>query len=168
AQSALLQERIRCILKSAKRPPANMTKEEVKAAQTLAKDKSITILPADKGRATVIMNTEHYEKQMDTMLQDSNTYEILKKDPTEDKKKALKSLLKPLLKKEKISKETYNHLIPTASITPRIYGTPKIHKPGTPLRPIVDSIGSVTFNLSKALVDLIKPLLGLTDQHSPL
>lgn len=38
----------------------------------------------------------------------------------------------------KISKEDYNHLIPRASITPRIYSTPKIHKTGTPLRPIVE------------------------------
>ena len=50
-------------------------------------------------------------------------------------------------------------------ITPRTYGTPKVHKQGTPLRPIVDSIGSVTYNLSKALVELVKPLLGQTTQH---
>lgn len=48
---------------------------------------------------------------------------------------------------------------------PRIYGTPKIHKKDIPLRPIVDSIGSVTYNLSKALVEIIKPLLGQTKHH---
>lgn len=53
----------------------------------------------------------------------------------------------------------------TASITPRIYGTPKIHKTGTPLRPIVDSMGSIPYNLSKDLVEIIKPLLGQTEQH---
>ena len=99
------------------------------------------------------------------MLQDTTTYEILKKDPTEEKKRKLKSLLKPLLDTGKIDKQQYSNLIPTSNITPRIYGTPKIHKPGAPLRPVVDSIGSVTYNLSKYLANTIKPLLGQTQQH---
>lgn len=41
----------------------------------------------------------------------------------------------------------------------------KFTKKDTPLRPIVDSIGSVTYNLSKALVEIIKPLLGTTEHH---
>uniref|UniRef100_A0A667ZFG8 Reverse transcriptase domain-containing protein n=1 Tax=Myripristis murdjan TaxID=586833 RepID=A0A667ZFG8_9TELE len=125
----------------------------------------ITILPADKGRTTVILDTTQYEMQMKEMLMDHHTYEILKKDPTEEKKRKLKALLKPLLSENKIDKQTYNHLIPTANITPRIYGTPKIHNPGAPLRPIVDSIGSVTYNLSKTLAKIIKPLLGQTEYH---
>lgn len=39
----------------------------------------------------------------------------------------------------------------------------KIHKPGAPFRAIVDSIRSVTYNLSKA--EIIMVLLGLTEQH---
>lgn len=100
---------------------------------------------------------------MKEMLND--TYKVLKKDPTEEKKNKLKALLKPLLKDNKINKQTYNHPIHTANITPRIYGTPKIHKPGTPLRPIVNSIGSVTYNLSKAIAEIIKPMLRQTEQH---
>lgn len=73
----------------------------------------------------------------------------------EDKNK--QTLLKPLVDKGKIDKDNYNFFVPTASITPRIYGTPKIHKKDIPLRPIVDSIGSVIYNLSKALVEIIKP-----------
>lgn len=111
------------------------------------------------------MDTETYEQKMEAMLADRDTYEILKKDPTEDKKRTLKTLLKPLLENKKITQEAYDHLIPTANVTPRIYGTPKIHKKDTPLRPIVDSIGSVTYNLSKALVEIIKPLLEKTEHH---
>ena len=86
------------------------------------------MLPADKGRTTVIMDTEQYEKQMINMLDDKDTYEILKKDPTQEKKKKLKALLNPLVDERKIDKDNYKYLVPTASITPRIYGTPKIHK----------------------------------------
>ena len=43
------------ILKRHKLPPSNITKEEREALQTLKKDSSVMILPADKGRATVIL-----------------------------------------------------------------------------------------------------------------
>ena len=148
-QKAQLRNEVAGILKSAKTPTSNITKEEEKAIKNLAKNNNIMILPADKGRTTVVMDTTQYETQMHNMLLDTTTYEILKKDPTEDKKKKLKALLKPLLDAKKIEEKTaYNNLVPTANITPRIYGTPKIHKPGAPLRPIVDSIGSVTYNLT--------------------
>uniref|UniRef100_A0A8C6KE76 Uncharacterized protein n=1 Tax=Nothobranchius furzeri TaxID=105023 RepID=A0A8C6KE76_NOTFU len=81
--------------------------------------------------------------------------------------KNMKKLLKPLQEKGKITEKMYKHWIPTANITPRIYGTPKIHKQNTPLRPIVDSIGTPTYNMAKDISRIISPLLGNTDQHSP-
>ena len=50
---------------------------------------------------------------------------------------------------------------------PRLYSTPKIHKNKTPypLRPIVNIIGAITYQLSKYLVEIIKPLLGKSDQY---
>ncbi len=98
------------------------------------------------------------------MLGDSNTWNS-QENPTEEKKRTLKALLKPILESKKITQDAYDHLIPTASITPWIYRTTKIHKKDTPLRLIVDSIGSVTYNLSKALVKIIKPILGLTEHQ---
>lgn len=77
------------------------------------------------------------------------------------RQQGLKVLLKPLLMNDnKIEKQTYSHLIPTANDTPWIYSMPKIHKPGAPLRLIVDIIGSVTYSLAKALAEIMKPLFG--------
>lgn len=44
------------------------------------------------------------------------------------------------------------------SITPRIYGFPKIHKKYYPLRPIVNTIASPSYELTKFLVHKLKPL----------
>ena len=55
------------------------------------------------------------------------------------------------------------HLTPTREITPRIYGLPKIHKEGVPLRPIVNTIGSPTYELEKYLAKILGPLLGNTE-----
>ena len=45
------------------------------------------------------------------------------------------------------------------------YGLPKIHKPNTPLRPIVSSCGSVTYGLAKELAKILKPLVGKSPHH---
>lgn len=43
---------------------------------------------------------------------------------------------------------------------PQLYGLPKVHKEGTPLRPIVLTIGSPTYNLAKKLARILSPLAG--------
>ena len=47
-----------------------------------------------------------------------------------------------------------------------MYGSPKIHKPDTPLRPIVDYTGTIAYRLSRDLADLLKPLVGKTVYHA--
>ena len=59
-----------------------MTKEEKIALKKLRKDSSIMILPADKRRATVILDSDKYEDQVKAMLSDEKTYEKLDLDPT--------------------------------------------------------------------------------------
>ena len=41
------------------------------------------ILPADKGRVTVVMDKTDYYDKMDTLVNDKQTYEELKRDPTQ-------------------------------------------------------------------------------------
>ena len=80
AQS-LRAELTKCIRK-AKRPASNISKGEFKALQELKADIDITILPADKGRSTVILNTKEYESKLSNLLSDSKTYEMIQKNPT--------------------------------------------------------------------------------------
>ena len=46
------------------------------------------------------------------------------------------------------------------------YCFPKIHKPDTPLRPIVSSCGSVTYGVAKELAKILRPLVGKSPHHS--
>ena len=46
-----------------------------------------------------------------------------------------------------------------------MYCTPNIHKPGIPLRPIVDYTGSICYNASRHLADILKKVAGKTSQH---
>ncbi|KAI8519621.1 hypothetical protein Bbelb_028780 [Branchiostoma belcheri] len=48
---------------------------------------------------------------------------------------------------------------------PAFYGLPKIHKQSVPLRPIVSSIGSVTYELAGFLAKILGPLVGKSQHH---
>ena len=54
----------------------------MEALKQLKADKEITILKADKGNCTVLMNRSDHEKKLLEMLIDEKTYKCLNKDPT--------------------------------------------------------------------------------------
>ena len=56
-------------------------------------------------------------------------------------------------------------IYPTGAVSPKYYGLPKIHKPGIPLRPIISSTATVTYNTAKELAKILKPLVGLSNHH---
>ena len=118
------------------------------ALKTLKADDSITILPADKGRATIILDTTIYHEKLTDLLE-SGPYRVLKKDPTDRLARKLTNTLLNLKKDNVMDEPTYRRLKPTQKQPPRIYGLPKIHKPTVPLRPIVSCIGSLAYNLSR-------------------
>lgn len=64
----------------------------------------------------------------------------------------------------KIPDNSYFNLRSTDAVCPRIYGLPKLHKPGIPLRPIVSFINSTTYELSRFLCELLSPLLNKSNR----
>jgi len=74
----------------------------------------------------------------------------------------MNSLLLSLKRENKLSPRMYDILRCTSGSTTLIYGLPKLHTPGVPLRPIVSFCSSPTYNLSKHLVTLLSPLVGAT------
>ena len=60
--------------------------------------------------------------------------------------------------KERIGDLIYSDLYASGSKPGYMYGLPKVHKPGNPVRPIISSIGTFSYRLSKFLVSILKPL----------
>lgn len=54
-------------------------------------------------------------------------------------------------------------LIFQGAFTPEIYGLPKIHKEGVPLKPIVNTIVSTMYELEKYVAKILNPLVGNTN-----
>ncbi|XP_072048801.1 uncharacterized protein [Amphiura filiformis] len=159
-----LRTKISSCLVNAKVPNSNLNKEQQEAVNSLGKDKDIFILPADKGRCTVVLDKVDYDKKVSELLSDSKTYELLKRDPTSGYKKKVIDCLQQLEKSEVIDRPLYYKLYPGESV-PKFYGLPKIHKQHAPLRPIVSSIDSVTYNVAKHLAYIIGPLVGKSQHH---
>ena len=72
--------------------------------------------------------------------------------------KQVSSSVAQLLKKGVISKATSKVLTPVGSHTPRLYGLPKTHKEGVPLRPILSMTNTPTHRLAQFLGGVLQPV----------
>ena len=149
----------------ARLPPKNITSQEALALRDLSQDESILVLLADKGKATVVMNRADYDDKIYQMLKDENMYQLLKKNPTASLEKKMNSRLLHLVWMGQLHSDVYSRLRSSAGGTPCLYGLPKVHRPGVPLRPIVSFVSSPTYHLSKFLAGLLQPVVGRTSSH---
>ena len=152
------------VLSTAKPPRANISKEERAAIQGLRRGPSIHILKADKGNATVIMRQDEYDSKMESLL-NTSTYTKLSRDPTAATERRINEKLLKLHREDIIPKPLYFKLRCSSSTCPVIFGQPKIHKPDTPLRPIVATRGSPTYDTARHLATILQPLVGNSSHH---
>ena len=143
----------------------NLRKEEITAIKHLKADKERIILTADKGIALVVMDRSNYIKKANELLQDPNTYRTIPSDPTNKPKNKLINKLRKIKTDTRMDEITYRRMYPMGACVPKFYGLPKIHKKNIPLRPMVSSIGSVTYGVAKEIAKIIKPLVGSTEHH---
>jgi hypothetical protein len=149
------QETVR-ILKVSNKPRDNLSGAE-RALRSLRTNADLTVIHADKGNATVVLNTMDYNEKISALLR-APTYRRLAKDPTN----AVERKTNLLLRKSSFS-EVIQKLWPQGCRPPRLYGLPKIHKNGVPLRSIVSTIGAPTYRLAQPLAVCLE--LGDSPHH---
>jgi hypothetical protein len=108
---------------SSKPPKLNLSKEQLHSIRRLNDNPDIIVLKADKGNATVIMNTSDYDSKILDLLS-SSTYKPLAKNPIN----TITNLVTKAIKSSSLDPNIQKCLIPHNPQTPRIYGQPKIHK----------------------------------------
>ena len=102
-------------------------------------------LPADKGRDSVVMDTDTYRAKMSTLIE-NGPYQLLDKDPTDSMTRKLSEKLLTLNRSGYLSEAVYNKIIPRHKQPPRIYGLSKTHKVDVPLRPIVSCVNNFAYD----------------------
>ena len=101
-------------------------------------DNSIIILPANKGNTTMVTDRVEYSNKLVDLIGNGG-YCNVKKDPNLKTERKLSQILGK--NKDLIPQIKYRQLIQHYSDPSNIYGLPKIHKDGIPLRPIVSNLG---------------------------
>ena len=159
-----LRGEIKSVMKKIQAPKYNITSEERKVIEELRRDKTRIIFTMDKDVSMVVMDRDECKKKAEELLHQP-AYRPIPNDPTNKYKTKLISLLKSIKTESGIDESTYKRLYPTGAGSPKFYGLPKVHKEGTPLRPIVCSIGAVTYSTSKELSRILKALVGKSPNH---
>ena len=153
-------------MKAFKQTRRNTTNAKNAAINRLKLQRTIVIGKADKGTATVVMREATYRLKMRDIVTDRTTYLPLKSDPTASYKRELTTyLLHRVKRKGYVSEAKYHLMRPSTNLAPRIFGQPKIHKDGTPLRQIIAGRTSITKGTTKELARIIGPLTGKTKHH---
>ena len=111
------------------------------------------------------MDRGDYIKKAKELLEDTNMYRPIQTDPSSRLKNKLVNILRKIKAETGMQENIYRKMYPTGVSPPKFYGLPKIHKKNIPLRPIVSSIGSVSYGVAKELSRIIKPLMGCSQHH---
>ena len=134
----------------------------IEKARKYMKDNGILAVLCDKGVGFCVMKKETYEKKLKQLLQAEQFSE--RKNLTDSViMKIEKDINKELLamkKKDEISEALYTTLRSTGAQPARLYGLAKLHKQGTPLRPVLSLPLSSDDNLNKTLANYFGEIEG--------
>ena len=147
----------------------SLRREHLQAIRELRNNENIVISRPDKGRATGILKRQDYVDKMKRILDDTSKFMRLGPVETHDRtpvvETSLNSFLNDMKSSGEITEELYNSLKAVGSIRPRMYGLPKVHKEGYPMRPILSMTGSPQYVVSKWLCQVLDPVLAKYSTH---
>ncbi|XP_063391231.1 uncharacterized protein LOC134676779 [Cydia fagiglandana] len=99
-------------------------KAECQALKALRDNENLLVLRADKGNATVVMDSSEYDGKMKALLADRKIYKPVKYNPTARVTRRLRNLIKD--HEDLFEEDEYNRLYRPKSVQPpKLYGLPK-------------------------------------------
>ena len=139
-------------------------KDDLSLLKKLKENANIIISKPDKGNGTVLMNRSNYIEKIDAILSDRTKFRKCGKNDdiyknnlkVEDQ---VNHQLRRLKDNGSITEEEYKSLYISGSSPSVLYGLPKIHKEGTPLRPILAAFKAPTYKLAKFIISFLQPLM---------
>ena len=128
----------------------------VSVLKNLKERSSIIIAKPDKGNGVVIMEKNSLINEVMELLQDHTKFKNIEEDVyscillLEEKLNTVQRK-----RKGKLNGDVYEYLFARDSSPGILYGLPKIHKVGAPIRPIISCVKTFNYNLAKYLVPFI-------------
>ncbi|XP_068203648.1 uncharacterized protein [Palaemon carinicauda] len=122
----------------------------------------MNISKRDKGQGVVILDKAEYLRKMEDILNERSKFrELVSEDPlihTLNMENKINYRVRKWEKDGILSDETASAMMATGTQLGIMYGAPKIHKRGIPLRPILAAINKCSYDLPKHLVTKLAPL----------
>ena len=147
-----------------------LRKEHFEAIRELKKNHDLIITRPDKGNGVVILRRSDYVEKMLSILSQEGKFcrigDADKHDGTLQQERALQAFLLRALRNGHISRETYERIRPVGSTRPRMYGLPKTHKQGVPLRPILSMVNAPQHAMARWLTEVLQPVLDKYSDHT--
>ncbi|CAF4418250.1 unnamed protein product [Rotaria sp. Silwood2] len=125
------------------------------------KKAKLVLRPTDKSGVFHIGSLSDYERKIIEYQTKTRAYIELSENPLSEILNKVTHLLNELLSKKQITiKKQYNKMMPDRHKVElsHMYYLPKVHKPATPLHPIMNTIKAPTAGISRFLDQLIRPL----------
>ena len=132
-------------------------KTGIRISKELDKNKNIVVTTPGNSRGVIIMNRKNYDRIMNDILAGRTTFKIF--EPNEDVYNyALKKVNRILeqLRDKNIAFQQYHNMFSSSTGLGIMYGTPKIHKPGISLHPILAAHNTATYKLAKFSAQLLE------------
>ena len=133
--------------------------------EELAKRKNLIITNADKGGAVVIKGTDSYLKEANGQLSDKESYKQLNQDPTLQHNRIVNQTIDRFKNEKLLLKQIADGLKVSNPKTPKVYISPKIHKPSNPGIPVTNSIECRTSEISRVVDHFLQPNKFLHKRH---
>lgn len=152
------------ILKHEKLQNNSVISREFKDLKSI-NEKPVFIMKADKGNAMVILDKTDYRARMEETISSASFTEV-RRNPLPKMVRAATEAIKYIYDVFKVPR--WKLSIPNPTV-PKLYGLPKIHKPGNKMRPIVSNINAPTYKIAKWLVaefDKLTPPEGFQVKNS--
>nr|VZI54132.1 unnamed protein product [Spirometra erinaceieuropaei] len=158
----LIRHQVTSLLMTYK-PRETLTKVERDALRELKADKDIVIVPADKGRSTVLLDGTDYLQKAKNLLEDRQFYVPCETNPIKTLTREINVTLLALENSGAITATDRRKARAQETALARFYGLQKVHKEGAPPRPIVSLKGTPTYGLARWLFRRHKFLIADSD-----
>ena len=139
---------------------------KVKMTKRYLRENELLAVPYDKGRGICVMKITTYREKLH-QITTGPQFELVPPSTRSNAKhvsikeeETFNHKLLSLYKNNKITEELYKEIRSTGSQLPKLYGLAKIHKLGTPLRPVLSMPGSCYYNLSVKIAEWVSTIPG--------
>lgn len=120
----------------------------------LRSNNHLLVLNSDKGSVTVLMDRSDYLERIHSIV-NTDDFKQIPRDPTTTIQTKANRIITTFENRNIPSKEQAKSMRSYSSISPRMYGNPKVHKENFPMRPIVSDIQGPTCRLSEYIAHIL-------------